>query len=171
MLFVIIAIATICYSYGRPTQKEIVIESVSRSEFEEFTDLFTLLSLPLSLDQIECSTTLIPGKLVKKFISPNDEEAENEIKSLGKFKISDKYIGVIFCYSTNLSGDLKELFVFDTSGNFQSELMVGVDYRTYYLKSTIDAAYNIQTEANQGEGIETEYHNYSIKNGMISRNK
>jgi hypothetical protein len=177
IFFSLIALAAICLSYGSSYKNINIIVEKDKSDFEKFTNLFYMVKLPLTTDTLKCSKNSIPKELAEKFIFPNDAEANKagELKSAGKFKISDNYIGILYCYSTQFGEDIKGLMIYNISGNFMSKLTVWIDYRSFSLKSTIDASYNITCESYGRENveevsdIESEY--YSIKNGIITKKK
>lgn len=172
LFLILLLIAPLTAITGNTTN----LNNSAKSEFDEFIKLFPDINLPLDVEKLQITKNAIPKNLCEKFIFPNDQEAKeaSEIKCVGKFSISNQYQAVIFAYSTGTSGDIKELYIFDKNGIYISSLIVSIDYSSYFMNSTIDAAYNIKTQAYDRESAENgniEKINYTIVNGKITEKK
>jgi len=146
------------------------------NDFSQFLNLFPEIDLPLLLHEIKVTDKIVPQSYAVLYLIPGDEEAGKSevIKCVGKFKIQEGFYGILFTYSTETSGDIIELFVFDLEGNFQSSLILGIDYRSYFQTASIDKSFTIKTEAYFRDGYEggesSENSSYTIVNGIITLN-
>jgi hypothetical protein len=142
-------------------------EEKQNSVFESFLDLFPELNLPFSTNDLPCGKAAIDMEVFGEFLLPNGEYESETLYPVGKFAIDHMFVGVIFCYSSGISGDVKELFVFDKNGNFVSSLVFEVEHSQYSQFGKISTSFDIELSSYSGNS-DIEYMYYHIKNGIIT---
>jgi hypothetical protein len=158
-----------------------VLEKIKDSAFAEFLNEFSALSLPYPGENQKITEKAISQDLLDKYIIPYNEISDGiEIRSAGKFNISDKYVGLFIRFHDQMA-DFQYLYIFDNDGHYQSSLESGYEYSNAgngMMKfSKIDASYHIITQINEYTTNEnedspsenTEMENYSIIKGMITK--
>ncbi len=110
-------------------------QHIKDNSFNEFLALFENTDLPYSkiyLEEDEGKYKEIPDKLVKEYLTKNNEEIDAEAYyALAKFKISKKYYGLIVGSGSYIDGYGTYLFIFAKDGTYMSSLQTGY----YYEKS------------------------------------
>ncbi len=166
---------------------EIVGSNKSKNnEFENFLALFINCNLPYP-DNFNSQDTKISEEYVKKYITANEELEMDSygdgVIAQGKFKIDNKYYGVIFRFRNFDGQGLNTyLFIFKNDGTYKSNLQIGYDFQNagfgHHYETEIDTEYNIKmtlTETyRECNSCETESttttKNYEIKAGIIVEN-
>jgi hypothetical protein len=161
------------YEFKRPS---LTIQSGNfpSNDFNTFLKQFPDIQLPFKIDDVPVTENIVSETDMNLYLIPYDMEIANTgtVKCLGKFMIENRFHGIVFAYYTESSGAIAELFVFDGEGNFQSSVVLGIDYRSYYQTAYVEKDYSIRTEAWFREGDEggegKEISNYKIINGIIT---
>jgi len=165
--FLLILFAVSIFTCCGNTQKN--SDEVQPEAFDVFLALFADVKLPFSSADYACGKTAIDAELCEQFIFSNGDYDTESMYPIGTFAIEDKFVGVIFCYSSGTSGDVKELFVYDKNGTFVSSLIIELEYRQFSQFGKINTSYEIELSSyTEDESID--YEHYVIKNGKIQAN-
>ena len=151
---------------GACGSSETTNEVDQNSVFESFLDLFPDLKLPFSTNDLPCGKAAIDMEAFGEFLLPNGEYDSEVLYPVGKFAIEETHIGVVFCYSSSIAGDVKVLFIYDLNGTYVSSLVIETEHRQFSQYGKIHASFEIELSEYTGDGS-IEYAHYKIKNGNI----